>query len=243
MPIHVRCKQNVAPIVFLPGDPERAKWIADNVLQDAELTTSYRHMFGYTGLFEGVPVSIQTTGMGGASAAIVCEELISLGAKMFVRIGTCGSMDPAMSPGDLVIVTAACMSDGTSNELMRNYMKDSSIPNLGFAATSDFNFVCAAREQALAQNVPFHMGKVASLDLFYGHPEETYQKLAKIGICAVEMEASTVLTMAALHGIKGAALMTVSDLVFGSKRADEETILNGVKNMIQVAVRAATRVI
>ena len=243
MPIHVRCEQNVAPIVFLPGDPNRAKWIAENVFEGAICTTSYRQMLGYTGLVGGVPVSIQTTGMGGPSAAIVCEELIALGARFFIRIGTCGALDPSMNPGDLLIVTAACMSDGTSKEIVDDYMRQTTISKLGFAATSDFDFLRSAHDEALSQKIPFHMGKVASLDRFYGHDEETYRRLSKLGICAVEMEAATVLAMAATHGIRAAAMMTVSDQVFGAKRAVEETIQMGVERMIRVAVNAAGSVI
>ena len=241
MPIHVR-SSHIAPIVFLPGDPNRAAWIAQNVLQNAERTTEYRQMFGYTGTCEGMPVSVQTTGMGGPSAAIVCEELASLGAQFFIRIGTCGAMDARMNPGDILLVTGACMSDGTSREILAAQMAGSSIPTLGFAATSDFDFLCAARDAAREQNAPCHLGKVASLDRFYGHPDETYQKLARLGVCAVEMEAATVLATAAVHGIRAAAMMTVSDQVFGAKRADEETIARGVDRMIRIAVTAIRRV-
>jgi purine-nucleoside phosphorylase len=241
MPIHVRCKNSVAPLVFLPGDPNRAKWIAENILTDAQCTTDYRQMFGYTGTFEGMPVSIQTTGMGGPSAAIVCEELIELGAKFFIRIGTCGAMNPDMNPGDLMLVTGACMSDGTSKELMSAYTAGMNL-NLGFPATSDFEFLCAAVNEAKIQGVPYHVGKVASLDRFYGHSEDMYARLAKIGISAVEMEASTVLTIAALNGIRAAAMMTVSDQVFGAKRATEAIIAQGVDRMIRVAIRAARQI-
>ncbi len=236
MPIHVRSKE-IAPIVFLPGDPDRAKWIAENVLSDAVCTTEYRRMFGYTGTFEGTRVSVQTTGMGGPSAAIVCEELISLGAKFLIRIGTCGAMDARMNPGDLLIVHAACMADGTSKEIIRSYMAGTNL-DLGFPATSDYSFVSAAASAAESMGIPHHVGKVASLDRFYGHSDETYKKLLSLGICAVEMEAATVLSIAAIHNIRAAAMMTVSDQVFGAKRADEATIAKGVKDMIAVALRA-----
>lgn len=236
MPIHVR-SNSVAPVVFLPGDPNRARWIADNILENAVCTTDYRQMLGYTGQYHGMPVSIQTTGMGGPSAAIVCEELIELGAKFFIRIGTCGAIRENMNPGDLLLVSAACMTDGTSQEIIDSYMAGSNL-KMGFPATSDFDFITKAAEEARKQHIPYHVGKVASLDRFYGHSEETYQKLAKIGICAVEMEAATVLTIAALHNIRAAACMTVSDQVFGAKRATEEIIQTGVERMIRVALNA-----
>lgn len=243
MPIHVRCAQNTAPIVFLPGDPNRAKWIAENVFEDAVCTTSYRQMLGYTGRVGETTVSVQTTGMGGPSAAVVCEELVTLGAKFFIRIGTCGALDPGMNPGDLFIVTAACMADGTSNEIVDDHMRGTTIPRLGFAATSDFHFLRAAYDEATEQKIPFHMGKVASLDRFYGHDDGTYRRLVDLGIGAVEMEAATVLTTAAKYGVRAAAMMAVSDQVFGAKRADEETIQHGVERMIRVAVRAARKVV
>ena len=236
MPIHVRSRE-IAPIVFLPGDPNRATWIAENILTDAVRTTEYRQMFGYTGTYEGMPVSVQATGMGGPSAAIVCEELIQLGAKFLIRIGTCGVMNAEMDPGDLLIANAACMADGTSKEYLNSYMAGTHI-DLGFAATSDFDFVRTAADTAQNLGVRYHVGKVASLDRFYGHSDETYRKLQKLGICAVEMEAATVLTIAAINGIRAAAMMTVSDQVFGAKRADEATIARGVENMIRVAVSA-----
>ncbi|MBQ9817110.1 MAG: purine-nucleoside phosphorylase [Proteobacteria bacterium] len=240
MPIHVRCSSPVAPIVLLPGDPDRARWIAQNILEHAQCTTEYRQMLGFTGTYNGSPISIQTTGMGGPSAAIVCEELITLGAKFFIRIGTCGAMNPDMNPGDLMLVTAACMADGTSREIIRAHMEGSSL-DLGFPATSDFEFLKYAADEANRLQIPYHLGKVASLDRFYGHENATYEKLARLGICAVEMEAATVLCIAALHNIRAAAMMTVSDLLDGQKRADENTILMGVERMVRVAIHAAQK--
>ncbi|MBQ9394076.1 MAG: purine-nucleoside phosphorylase [Proteobacteria bacterium] len=240
MPIHVRCQKPVAPVVFLPGDPDRARWIAANVLENAECTTSYRQMLGYTGEYEGMPVSVQTTGMGGPSAAIVCEELVELGAKFFIRIGTCGAMDSAMNPGDLLLVTASCMGDGTSKEIIRSKMMGSGI-ELGFPAVSDFEFLRAAVDEAERMGVPYHLGKAASLDRFYGNPMSAYDKMAELGICAVEMEAATVMTMAAVHHIRAAAMLTVSDLLDGQKRVDDETILRGVDHMIHVGLNAVAK--
>lgn len=240
MPIHVR-SQAVAPLVFLPGDPDRARWIAEHVFKNAQCTTQYRQMLGFTGTYHGLPVSVQTTGMGGPSAAIVCEELIELGAKFLIRVGTCGAMDPAMNPGDLVLVTGACMSDGTSKEIIRASMAGTNL-DVGFPATSDFEWLAQAVIESQKRGIPYHLGKVASLDRFYGHAMETYQKLANLGVCAVEMEAATVLASAAVHRVRAAAMMTVSDLLDGQKRADEATIQNGVERMIEVAISAAYHV-
>ena len=234
MPIHVR-SETIAPVVFLPGDPNRAQWIANTFLENVKCTTTYRQMLGFTGEYTGIPVSVQTTGMGGPSAAIVCEELAMLGAKFFIRVGTCGAIREDINPGDLLLVTGACMSDGTSQEIVRNQMTGTNL-HLGFPATSDFEYIMAAKEEAVRAGIPHHLGKVASLDRFYGHPDETYHRMANLGICAVEMEAATVLTQAALHQIRAACMMTVSDLVFGAKRAPESVIAQGVENMIRVAL-------
>lgn len=242
MPIHVR-SQSVAPIVFLPGDPDRARWIAENVLENAEETTRYRRMYGFNGTYDGRPVTVQTTGMGGPSAAIVCEELATLGAKCLIRIGTCGAMHPSMEPGDLLLVTGACMSDGTSHEIIRAHMQGTTLPEIGFPATSDFELLCEARRVARERGIPCHVGKVASLDRFYGHPDGTYRRLFELGVYAVEMEASTVLSFAAVKNIRAAAMMTVSDQIYGAKRASEDVIAMGVRRMVDVAMRAMAAVV
>jgi len=239
MPIHVRSEQ-VAPVVLLPGDPDRAKWIAEHFFDHPVCTTRYRQMLGFNGTWKGMPVSVQTTGMGGPSATIVCEELKMLGAKTFIRVGTCGAIRSDMEPGDLLLVTAACMTDSTSRELFSAHMRDCE-PQLksGFAATSDFDYLLAAYQTAQSLNYPVHTGKVASLDRFYGHSEEVYTKLGQVGVCAVEMEAASVLTFAAIHQMRAACMMTVSDQVYGAKRASEETIEKGVERMVRVALDAA----
>ena len=240
MPIHIK-SQTIAPVVLLPGDPDRATWIAEHYFEHPEKTTAYRHMFGYNGTYHGYPVSVQTTGMGGPSAAIVCEELLTLGARFLIRVGTCGALDTSVSPGELMLVTAACMTDGTSKEIFSAYMGHASLSS-GYAPTSDFAFLRQAAHIAEAKNFPYCTGHVASLDRFYGHPRQTYEKLAQAGIHAVEMEAATVLTFAATHGIKAAALMTVSDQVFAAFRAPDNVIEQGVDRMIHVALEAATAV-
>ncbi len=239
MPIHVR-SASIAPLVLLPGDPDRARWIAENFFKNPVCTTSYRQMLGFNGTYKGHPVTVQTTGMGGPSAAIVCEELAQLGAKALVRIGTCGAMNRDMMPGDLMLVTAACMTDATSREIFAAHMQDSKIQS-GFAPTSDFNFLVKATQIAQALHVPAHAGIIASMDRFYGHDQAEYDRLNAAGVNAVEMEAATVLTFAATHGLKAACMMTVSDQIDGAIRASEETILHGVKNMVTVALDAAVQ--
>ncbi|MFA5624957.1 MAG: hypothetical protein WC966_07870 [Bradymonadales bacterium] len=231
MPIHVRAKpEDIAPIVFLPGDPTRAQMIAENFMQDPVCYTDYRHMYGYTGSYKGLRFSVQTTGMGGPSAAIVCEELAQLGAKFFIRIGSCGSLQPNIELSDLILASTACPMDGTSNEIFGR---------TGFAPNSNFVFLRRCIEYAENHDFRAHVGPVASVDCFYGPSEDFFEQLKRYGILAIEMEASTVLTIAAKYGLRGAALFCVSDIVHEKKRASDEKIWEGVRRMIEMGLQAA----
>ena len=229
------------PIVLLAGDPNRTKWIAKNFLDEPVCVADHRQMFGYRGFFKNIPIGVQTTGMGGPSTAIICEELKMLGARFLIRVGTCGGLDRRQREGDVFFVTSACMMDGTSRELFAAQSSGTGIVN-GFAPTSDFEFLHAAISNAQAKSVRYHVGTVATVDRFYGHGRDTFEKLASFGILAVEMEASTVLTFAALNGMRAAAMMVISDNALDGTRADDEIIENGVRHMVDVALCAAIHV-
>lgn len=232
MPIHIRASgADIAPIVFLPGDPDRSKAMASQFLREPVLYTSYRQLLGYTGFLGNLRVSVQSTGMGGPSAAIVCEELVQLGAKYFIRVGTCGAMSAGLEPGDIILASAACAMDGTSQAIFGRP---------GFAPTSDFAFLQRGMEFAQRRGFRAVVGPVASLDCFYGHDAEYYEHLGRFGILAVEMEASTVLTLAAKYGIRGAAIFVVSDILEGQRRASDEVIWEGVSRMMELGQYAAS---
>ena len=230
--IHVRAEpEEIAESVLLPGDPRRARYIAENFLEDARLVTEERGMLGYTGAYKGSPVSVQTTGMGCPSTAIVTEELIRLGAKNLLRVGTCGGYHPEMKLGDLVIATAATPADGTVSAITQG---------TPYAPAAHFDLVHAAYHAAEgASRKPF-VGPIVSSDLFYD-PEEDPQALwHSLGVLAVEMEASAIFTLAAMHGVRAGCVLTVSDAIgAGSVERIEDSVLVGaVDRMVVLALGA-----
>jgi purine-nucleoside phosphorylase len=229
-PIHVRAgPEDVAPIVFLVGDPGRAH-LAASKLEGARLYNDFRGLVGYTGRYQGVEVSFQTTGMGGPSAAIVCEELADLGAKLLIRLGTCGGTRADIRPNDLVIVTAACPLDGTSREY---------VGGDPYAPAATFRVVRALVEAAERLGAPHHVGSVATEDALYLVREAYVQKWASRGVLAQEMEASTVFTVAALRGLQAGCALTVSNQAGQHQRLPDDQLLAGIERMIQVGLEAA----
>src|SRR5688500_17673885 len=206
-PVHVRAEPgDFAESVLLPGDPRRATYIAENFFEDPRLVTEERGMLGYTGTYQGVPVSVQATGMGGPSAALVAEELIMLGARDLLRSGACGAYDPRLAFGALVIATAAAPDGGT----ILGYTG-----GRPYAPAAHFDVVHAAFHAAEAAGTTPFLGPIASSDVFY-HPERTlWEAWQRLGVLGVEMEAAAVFTVAAMHGARAGRLLTVSDLLHG----------------------------
>lgn len=194
-PIHLQPTAELAPRVLLPGDPGRALLLAQ-VLLDAPLMFNHRRgLWGYTGrAADGESLTIQSTGMGGPSAAIVVEELADLGVQRVVRVGTCGALSDALGFGELVVVEEAICADGTSRALAGT---DRVIPDPGLCAALDGD----------------HRGAVATSDLFYDPDLARLQAWAAAGALAVEMECAAVFAVAARRGLAAAGLLLVSDLV------------------------------
>lgn len=221
----------MAESVLLPGDPRRARYVAENFLKGAKLVTEERGMLGYTGTYKGERVSVQTTGMGCPSAAIVTEELLQLGARNLLRIGTCGGYHPEMALGDLVIATAATPADGTVSSLTRG---------TPYAPAAHFDLVHAAYH-ATEENAPNRkkfLGPIVSSDLFYD-PEEDPQALwSSLGVLAVEMEAAAIFTIAAMRGVRAGCLLTVSDTIGreGVVRIEDSDLSGAVDDMVGLAL-------
>jgi DeoD family purine-nucleoside phosphorylase len=227
--IHVRAEPgDFAESVLLPGDPLRAKYVAENFFEDAKLVTEERGMLGYTGAYKGKPVSVQATGMGCPSTAIVTEELARLGARNLIRVGTCGGYHPEMGFGDLVIATAATPDDGTVSSLTRG------VP---YAPSAHFDVVHAAYHAAESVGRRTFVGPIVTSDLFYDPTEEPATLWGNLGVLAVEMEASAIFTIAAMRGLRAGCLLTVSD-TFGedAARIGDEDLQNAVNDMITVAL-------
>jgi DeoD family purine-nucleoside phosphorylase len=230
-PVHVRAEPgDFAESVLLPGDPRRANYIAENFFEDARLVTEERGMLGYTGTYKGKPVSVQATGMGCPSAAIVTEELIQLGARNLLRIGTCGGYSRELRLGDLVIATAATPNDGTVSSITRG---------MPYAPAAHFDVIHAAHHAAESAGRRAFVGPIVSSDLFYDPEEEPARLWGGLGVLAVEMEAAAVFTLSAMHGVRAGCLLTVSDTI-GEEivRISDEELKNAVDNMVALALEA-----
>ena len=233
MPIHVRAEQgDYAEACLLPGDPLRAKYVAETFLDGAAQKNSERGMLGYTGTYKGRPVSVQATGMGCPSAAIVIEELVQLGVKRMLRIGTCGGLQADMEIGDLVIAISAVPADSTAMHLIRE-------PH---APTADWELVHAAVHAAKEQGKDVRVGPIVSSDLFYNPDGGQYERWSDRGILAVEMEAAVLFTIGALRKVKTGCLLTVSDVVVEGEfvRITDEEMRAAVDKMTELALDTIT---
>lgn len=233
MPIHVRAEPGeYAEACLLPGDPLRAKYVAETFLDGAEQRNSERGMLGYTGTFEGRPVSVQATGMGCPSAAIVIEELVMLGVKRMLRIGTCGGLQPDMQLGDLIVAVSAVPADSTAMHLVG----EPHVP------TADWELVHAAVHAAKELDRTVRVGPIVSSDLFYNPDGGQYQRWSERGILAVEMEAAVLFTLGALRKVKAGCLLTVSDVVVEGEfvRISDEEMRRAVDQMTELALRTVT---
>lgn len=234
MPIHLRANPgDYAEAVLVPGDPLRAKYIAETFLDGARQVNGERGMLGYTGTFRGAPVSVQSTGMGCPSAAIVVEELVQLGAKRLIRVGTCGGLQPDMKLGDLIIALTAVPADATAMHLV----KEPHCP------TADWDIVHGAVHAAKALGKPVRVGPIVSSDVFYNPDGGQYQRWSDRGVLAVEMEAAILFTLGALRKIKTGCLLTVSDVVIEGEfiRISDEEMKRAVDQMTELALETVTQ--
>jgi purine-nucleoside phosphorylase len=233
VPIHVRAQRgDYAEACLVPGDPLRAKYVAETFLENAELKNSERGMLGFTGTYEGKPVSVQATGMGCPSAAIIVEELVQLGVKRLLRIGTCGGLQPDMKLGDLVVAISAVAADSTAPHLVGE-------PH---TPTADWELVHGAVHFAKELGKSLRVGPVVSSDLFYNPDDGQYQRWSDRGILAVEMEAAVLFTIGALRKVKTGCLLTVSDVVVEGEfvRISDDEMRAAVDQMTELALGTVT---
>jgi len=235
MPIHLRAETgDYAPNVLCPGDPRRARYIAETFFDPGFRTVNEeRGMLGFTGTFEGQPISVQTTGMGCPSAGIVFEELVMLGAQRLIRVGTCGGLKEGMRMGDTVVGISATAEDTTP-------LRYAEVPSYAPAATYDLmeTAVRLSREQGAT----VHVGPIVTSGLFYDPVPNTFARWKRLGHVGVEMEAAMMYTVAAVHGIEALAMMTVSDLLAddgSTERISDEDLKLGVDAMMRIACRVA----
>jgi uridine phosphorylase len=228
-PLHIRPTAPMATRALLPGDPGRALALAQTLIVAPRMFNHHRGLWGYTGpaRADGMPLSIQSTGMGGPSAAIVFTELVMLGLRSAVRVGTCGALDPTLALGDVVLATEAIAADGTGAALSN-----------GGRPTADPELTVALAQAA----APQRHGPIVSTDLFYdpASPQRERGWHAE-GALAVEMEAASLLALGAIHGVAVGCLLAVSD-VFPTpdarERIDDDALLAVAGRMGAAAVAA-----
>ena len=234
MPIHIRAEPGqYAEACLLPGDPLRAKYIAETYLDDAVQRNSERGMLGYTGSWQGRPVSVQATGMGCPSAAIVMEELVQLGVKRFLRVGTCGGLQPDLELGDLIVALTAVPADGTAGTY---------VAGEPHCPTADWGLIHGAVHAAKEIGQPMRVGPIVSSDVFYNPDGGQYERWSQRGVLGVEMEAAVLYTIGALRGVHAGCLLTVSDVVVEGvfKRISDDELRAAVDRMTKVALAAVT---
>jgi 5'-methylthioadenosine phosphorylase/purine-nucleoside phosphorylase len=237
MPIHLRADAgDYAPSVLCPGDPVRAQYIADRFFDPGfRRVNSERGMLGFTGTFEGTPISVQSTGMGCPSAGIVFEELAMLGVKRLVRVGTCGGLQPDMAMADTVVAVAASADDHTP---LRYAQMD------GFAPSATFTLAERAAELSRERATgAVHVGAVVTSGIFYDPDPDTFDRWRRLGHLGVEMEAAMMYTIAAVKGMEALAMMTVSDLLVEGDdpvRISDDDLKDGVDQMMHIGCRVAT---
>lgn len=217
-----------APTVLLPGDPKRARFIAENYLEYVKLVNSVRAAEGFTGEFNGIPVSVQSVGMGIPSALIYYTELIRFfGVKKLIRVGSCGGLNESVRLGDLICASAA----GTDSAAIQKLSGDLILPSL-----ADWDLLFSAVNVADNAGIPMSVGPVFTSDLFYGPDPELFSKLTNHGILGVEMEIAGLYTIAHVENVKALALVTVSDDIIREEvmsSADRESTFD---EMIKVAL-------
>lgn len=221
-------KGEIAESVLLPGDPLRAKFIAENFLEDAVCYNEVRGMLGFTGTYKGKRVSVQGTGMGVPSISIYVHELMNFyGVKTLIRIGTCGSMQADVKIRDVVIAMSAS-TDSAVNKLRFNGMD--------FAPTADFDLLRRAWEKAEILGITAKVGNILTSDTFYGDDPDGWKLWAEYGVLTAEMETAALYTLAAKFKTKALSLLTVSDSIVTHEKTSAEERQTTFKQMMEIAL-------
>lgn len=232
MSIHIGAQPgDIAETVLLPGDPYRAKWAAENFLKDARLINEVRGMLGFTGTYNGNPVTIHGSGMGMPSLSIYANELIrDFGAQTLIRIGSCGGMQKHIKVRDVILAMTSTTLSTPSRGIMRE---------LNYAPCADYALLRAAADSAAARAVPTHVGGIYSSDVFYDERPDLNEQMVRHGILGVEMEAAELYTLAARHNRRALAVLTVSDHLLTGEALPSEDREKSFGDMVEIALDAA----
>jgi purine-nucleoside phosphorylase len=222
---------DIAETVLLPGDPLRAKFVAENYLTEVKCYNKVRNMFGFTGLYKGQRVSIQGTGMGMGSAGIYIHELINTyKCQNLIRVGTCGSIQESLDLGQVLLVTGAS-GDADANTLL--------FQNQHFAPTGSFPLLIKAHEIAKELNIKVHPGTVFSTNTFYDFVPNRWDVWKAHGILGVDMETEILYTLAARFGVQALSLLTVSDNILTGSASSQEEREKTYNDMMEIALAMA----
>ncbi|MES0863888.1 purine-nucleoside phosphorylase [Ruegeria sp. SCPT10] len=232
MTIHIGAEQGeIAETVLLPGDPYRAKWAAETFLDDVKQVNNVRGMLGFTGSWNGHPVTIQGSGMGMPSLSIYVNELIrDYGAKTLIRIGSCGGMQDSVNVRDVILA----MTSTTLSTPSRGIMKE-----LNFAPCADWGLLQAAAVAAHAKGTPTHIGGIYSSDVFYDERPDLNEQMVRHGVLGVEMEAAELYVLAARHKCRALAVLTVSDHLLTGEALPSSDRESSFGDMVEIALHAA----
>ena len=231
MSMHIAAKQGqIAETVLLPGDPLRARWIAETFFDNPVCYSEVRGMLGYTGTYKGNRVSVQGTGMGIPSALIYCNELIKeYGVTNLIRVGSAGSYQPDVHIRDIVIAMAASSTSGINN---------SRFINADYSPTANFELFRKAVKFAETKGIPIKAGNVLSSDEFYEDDPLSYKKWAEFGVLCVEMETAGLYTVAAKYNVRALSILTISDSLITQEQTTSEERETTFTQMIEIALGA-----
>ncbi|MEZ4811146.1 MAG: purine-nucleoside phosphorylase [Allomuricauda sp.] len=232
MSIHIEAKKgDIAETVLMPGDPLRAKWIAETFLENPVCYNRIRGMFGYTGIYRGKRVSVQGSGMGMPSAMIYFHELIKdYGVKSIIRVGSAGSYQEDVKLNDVVLAMAASTTSG---------MNSSRFINSDYSPTANYDLFLKAVNYAQDNKIPIKAGNVLSSDEFYGDDPNEYKLWAQYGILCVEMETAGLYTIAAKYNIKALTILTISDSLVTGEHLSAAARETSFRDMVEIALAAA----
>ncbi len=221
-------KGDFAPSILLPGDPLRAKHIAEDFLDDVRQVNEVRNMLGFTGSYDGVPVSVMGTGMGIPSASIYATELITeYGVERLIRVGSCGGIPTSVELRDVILAIGACTDAGVNRIRYGGY---------DYAATADYWLLRAAADAAAARGINVKVGNVHSADLFYNPDEQAFDRMEAMGVLAVEMEAAGLYGVAAEKGGRALTICTVSDHIRTGESTTSDERQETFDEMVEIAL-------
>jgi len=234
MSIHIGAqKGDIADTILLPGDPLRAKFIAENYLEDVKCYNEVRGMYGFTGIYKGKRISTQGTGMGMPSISIYANELIrDYGVKKLIRVGSCGSFNENIKLRDVILAKGAC-----TNSKINQVRFDGN----DFAPTASFDLLKKAFETAKEKGIDVKVGNILSSDTFYGDDPESWKKWESYGVLAVEMETAELFTLAAKYGVDALTLLTVSDSIISGEETTSKERETTFTTMMEIALETALK--